>query len=192
MIDTTSLFVHVLAAMGIVSGGVVQILAGVRLRAAATAHEVVTWARFARTAGLIIVGSAVVSLMTGGHLAGAVWTSDAKSGFAFPFISLGVAGLVLLAPIGPMIGGARLRRLIAAAGTDATAPVSADLLAQARSPKLWGPIHSLLGVAIGLVALMVYKPGWVAGAIVLLVGFAAGWAVGIAVSRTTDRAHATA
>lgn len=183
MVDTTSLFLHVLAAIGIVGGGLVQVLAGARVRAATTGRDLATWAGFARTAGVLIAGSAVVSLLTGGHLAGAVWTTEASSGFAQPFITLGAAGLVLLAPVGPMVGGARLRRLAAAAAEvgDAVAPPA--LLADARSPALWGPVHSLVGVGVGLVALMVYKPTWVAGVLLLVVTFAAGWAAGHVVAR---------
>lgn len=178
MIDTSSLFLHVLAAIGIVGGGGMQVLAGTRLREATTGEQIATWARFTRTAGMVIAASAVVSLLTGGHLAGAVWTTEARSGFSHPFITLGVAGLLLLAPIGPMVGGARLRRLVSDSDRIGTAAAPAEVLAETRSPALWGPIHSLVGVGVGLVALMVYKPGWIAGAVLLLATFAAGWIVG--------------
>lgn len=184
MIDTSSLFLHVLAAIGMVSGGVVQVLAGTRVRAARSGREVASWARFARSAGLLIAGSAVVSLMTGGHLAGAVWTTEARSGFSYPFITLGAVGLVVLAPIGPMLGGARLRRLVAAAEQQEEVGVSHELASEARSPGLWGPVHSLLGVGIGFVALMTYKPGWIVGAIILVATFAAGWLAGVVVGRS--------
>lgn len=183
MIDTTSLFLHVLAAIGMVGGGLVQVLAGVRVRAARARDELVAWGRFTRQAGLLIVGSAVLSLMTGGHLAGAVWTTDDRSGFSFPFITLGVIGLVTLAPIGPMLGGARLRRLLAAAADAGPAELPGELRAEASSPAIWGPVHSLLGVGVGFVALMTYKPGWVVGAVLLVATFAAGWLAGIVVAR---------
>lgn len=179
MIDQSAEFLHVLAAIGIMGGGIVQVLAGVRLRAARTGHGIGQWASFARTAGLVIVVSAVVSLLTGGHLAASEpWTTEQISGFSRPFIVLGVAGLVLLAPIGPMLGGARLRRLVRAAESADDEPAPAQVLADARSPGLWGPIHSLVGVGVGFVALMVYKPGWIAGAVLLVATFAAGWVVG--------------
>lgn len=184
MIDTTSLFLHILAAISLIGGGIVQVLAGTRLRSAGSTADVGVWAKFTRSAGWLIVGAAIVSLLTGGHLAGAVWGGDA-GGFSNPFITLGVVGLLVLAPVGPMVGGARLRRLDDAARA-ADGAVSSQLHAAARSPGLWGPIHSLVGVGVGQVALMVYKPGWLTGAIVLVGTFGAGWLAGtIAAARTT-------
>lgn len=188
VIDTTSLFLHVLAAISLVGGGIVQVLAGVRLRASTSPGEVRAWATFTRGAGWLVAGAAVVSLMTGGHLAGAVWGGDA-GGFANPFITLGTIGLLVLAPIGPMVGGARLRRLAVAADPAGTSDTP-GLLAEARSPGLWGAVHSLVGVGVGEVALMIYKPGWLVGAVVLAVTFGGGWFLGaLAAGRATRAAH---
>lgn len=170
--------------MGMVAGGLIQVLAGARVRAAVTGRDLVLWATITRQAGWLIAGAAVVSLLTGGHLAGAVWTTEATSGFSYPFITLGAVGLVVLAPIGPMLGGARLRRLISEAEEVGDAAVADRLRRQASAPSLWGPIHSLVGVAVGFVALMTYKPGWVAGTVLLLVTFALGWGAGTAVARS--------
>lgn len=182
MIDTTSLFLHVLGAVGMLGGGLAQIVAGARLRGSAKAHDVAMWARFVRGMGLLIAGSAVLSLLTGGHLAGAVWTTEAQSGFGYPFITLGAIALVTLAPIGPMVGGARLRRLIETAESMDYDDTSPALTNDAGSPRLWGPIYSLVGVSGGLVALMVYKPGWIVGAALLLVSFVVGWVAGAVVA----------
>ena len=186
MIDTTSLFLHVLAAIGIVAGGVVQVLAGARVRVAATGTALASWATFARAAGVLIAASAAVSLLTGGHLAGAVWGGE-RGGFANPFITLGLLGLVVLAPVGPMVGGAQLRRLVRAGAEVGERAVPQDLVAESRSPLLWGPVHSLLGVGVGLVALMIYKPDWGVGAALLALTFAAGWSVGAALANASSR-----
>lgn len=175
MLDTTSLFLHVLAAVGIIAGGTVQVLAGTRMRSAATGRDLAVWARFTRTGGMVTLVSAAVSLLTGGHLAGAVWGGP-RGGFANPFITLGLVGLLVLAPIGPMVGGARLRRLARAADDLGTRALTPEVKADVRTARLWGPVHSLVGVAIGLVALMVYKPGWGTGGGLLVVTFVIGWA----------------
>lgn len=175
-IDTASLVLHVLAATAMVGGGIVQVMAGVHVRSATTGRDLVQWAGFTRTGGFVILGAAVVSLLTGGHLAGAVW-GDA-GGFELPFITLGMLGLLLLAPIGPMLGGARLRRMVEAAGSAGDGALGTDLRERARASALWGPVHSLPGVAVGLVWLMTAKPGWGLGVVGLLVTFAAGWVAG--------------
>lgn len=182
MIDTSSLFLHVLAAAGILGGGMLQLVAGARIRTAVTGRDIADWARLARTGGLVLAGCAAVSFMTGGHLAGAVWTTEDVSGFSHPFITLGAAGLVVLVPIA-MVGGARLRRLTGAAADVGDAHAPADIMTIARSPQLWAPVHSLLGAGVGLVGLMVYKPGWLVGAAMILLSFAAGWLTGVVVAR---------
>ena len=73
MLDTTSLFLHVLAAIGVAAGGLLQIVAGSRVRSATSGRELADWVGFVRTGGMVTLVSAAVSLLTGGHLAGAVW-----------------------------------------------------------------------------------------------------------------------
>ena len=181
VVDTTSLVLHVLAATAIVGGGIVQVMAGARLRAATTGRDVAQWASFARAGGLVVLVAALLSLLTGGHLAGAVW-GDARGGFSNPFITVGLAAWLLLLPVGPMVGGARLRRLASSAESLGHELVGDDLLAEARSPALWGPVYSLLGAATGLVWLMSAKPDWVGAIIGVFVAFAAGWGWGAAVA----------
>lgn len=164
-----------------------QVLAGVRVRAARTGDELVSWADFTRQAGLLVLVSAFLSLLTGGHLAGAVWTTDQRSGFSHPFITLGVIGLVLLAPIGPMLGGARLRRLVSYGGEVGPGPLPDRVRAEAAAPSLWGPVHSLPAVGVGFVALMIYKPGWIAGGVLLLATFVVGWLAGAVATGTPTR-----
>lgn len=182
MIDSTSLFLHVLAATAMVAGGATQVLAGRRVRTATTGAQLSSWAGFARQAGLLVLVGAVVSFLTGGHLAGAVWTTDQRSGFDHPFITIGVAALVLLAPIGPMLGGPALQRL-AVLGDEQPGPLDPDLLSVAGAARIWAPVHSLLGVSIGIIALMTYKPqSWAIAALLPLLGFGLGWLAGRRVS----------
>lgn len=190
LVDQVSLFLHVVAATFMVGGGTVQVVTGVRLRRATTTEDIAQWASLARIGGWIILGAAVVSLFTGGHLAGAVWGGEA-GGFSNPFITVGVAGLVLLAPVGPMLGGAKLRTLLEHTRHGDTASDVAALQRAANSPALWGPVHSLVGVAIGFIWIMQDKPGWLASALVLLGSFAVGWLWGVVVAARSRRTSAT-
>lgn len=191
IVDQVSLFLHVVAAAFMIGGGTVQVMGGARLRAATSLDDIVDWATLVRAGGFVTLGAAVVSLFTGGHLAGAVWGGD-QGGFSNPFITLGMVGLLLLAPIGPMVGGAHLRRLLEDTRHTDTAGDLPGLRRAASSPALWGPVHSLVGVSIGLIWVMQNKPGWVATALVLLGTFALGWVSGVLVARRprSDRASA--
>lgn len=183
MVDQISVFLHVLAATGMVAGGVVTMMSGARMRNAHTVDDIAQWASFARAGGMVTLSAAVVSLFTGGHLAGAVWTTDAKSGFAFPFITLGAVALLLLAPIGPMVGGGKLRRIQEHARHRDTAADLAGLQRSARSAAIWGPVHSLIGVCVGLIWIMTAKPdNWLVTAAILVATFAVGWLTGVIVS----------
>lgn len=184
-VDTSSLVLHVLAATAIVGGGIVQVMAGARVRSATTGRDLAQWASFARAGGLVVLVAALLSLLTGGHLAGAVWGGD-RGGFENAFITVGLVGWLLLLPIGPMIGGARLRRLAEAADALGADTVPPALASEARSPALWGPITSLLGAAAGLVWLMEAKPGWGVAVAGLLVWFVVGWVAGVVLAGRTS------
>ncbi len=182
MIDQVSLFLHVLAAVGLVGGGFMQVLVGGRLRAATTVTSIGLWGQFALTASTLVLVSMVTSFLTGGHLAGAVWSSDEVSGFSLPFITVGVVALVLAGAVW-WLANARLRRLVdrALGGEDTR------LVVDARSPSLWGPVHGLVGIGVGLIWIMSAKPErWLTAVVVVLGSLVVGWITGLFVSTRTS------
>lgn len=176
---TVGLFLHVLGAAGLFAGAAVQIAAGVRVRAATTGRELAQWATFARSAGAVVAGAAVVSLATGGHLAGVVYgPQDGVNGFTVPFVLWGIVAWVVLLPLGPMIAGPRLRRLAAAGEELGEAPLDTATSADASDGTLWGAAHSLVGLAAGYVWIMEIKPDHPGAILALVGGTAVGWVVG--------------
>lgn len=173
-----SLLLHVLAAAGLIAGATVQITAGVRVRASTTGRELATWAAYARSASLIIAISAVVALGTGGHLAGVLYRDSDVNGFTVPFVLYGIIGWFLLLPIGPMIGGPRLKQLAEQGAELGDEPLTPAIAAAAVSGNLWGAVHSLVGVAAAYIWIMQAKPEAAATGIILLAGLVAGWATG--------------
>lgn len=180
MIDQVSLFLHVLSAVGLVGGGVMQILVGARLRAATTPMSIATWGQFALTGSTLVLVSVVTSFLTGGHLAGAVFSTPEVSGFRQPFITVGVGGLLVGAAVW-WLANTRLRRLVERAlGGDAR------LAADVGSSALWGPVHGLVGIGVGLIWIMTAKPErWLTTVVVVLGSLVLGWLAGLAVSTRT-------
>lgn len=177
MIDQVSLFLHILAAVGLVGGGLMQVLVGGRLRGATTPTSIGLWGQFALTASTIVLVSGVVSFLTGGHLAGAVWSTDELSGFRLPFITVGAAALVLAGVVW-FLANTRLRRLVdRALGGEGT-----RLVTDARSSSLWGPVHGLVGIGVGLIWVMSSKPGWLTSVVVVVGSLVVGWVTGLLVS----------
>lgn len=178
MIDQVSVFLHVLAAVGLVGGGIMQVLVGGRLRAATTPMSIGIWGQFALTASTLVLVSAVVSLLTGGHLAGAVWTTDDRSGFSYPFITVGLVGLVVAGGVW-WLAAARFRRLVERAHAKDVERLATDV----RSSALWGPVHGLVGIGIGLIWIMTTRPErWLTAGVVVLGSLVLGWIAGLAVS----------
>ncbi len=178
MVDQVSLFLHVLAAVGLLGGAVAQVMVGARLRGATTPMSIGTWGGFAQALGTLVLVSGVVSLLTGGHLAGAVWSSEESSGFSQPWITLGLVGLVVAGGLW-WLGSSRLRRLVERTRTDEPARLVVD----ARASALWGPVHGLVGLGVGMVWIMTTKPaGWVTTGVVLAGMLVLGWIAGLLVS----------
>lgn len=59
-----SLVLQVLAAAGIIGGGIVQVMTGRRLQTASDVTEIGRWAGFARSAGPLLAGWLIGSLPT--------------------------------------------------------------------------------------------------------------------------------
>lgn len=181
MIDQVSLFLHIVAAVGLVGGGVMQVLVGSRLRAATTPTSIGLWGQFALTASTIVLVSGVTSFLTGGHLAGAVWSSDERSGFTLPWITIGAVALVLAGVVW-FVANTRLRRLVDRALSGDGGRLASDV----GSSTLWGPVHGLVGLGLGLIWIMSSKPaGWLTAIVVVLGSLVVGWISGLLVSNRT-------
>lgn len=181
VIDQVSLFLHIVAAVGLVGGGFMQVLVGGRLRAASTPTSIGLWGQFAMTASTTVLVAGVTSFLTGGHLAAAVWSSEEVSGFSRPFISVGVGALVLAGVVWFLVN-TRLRRLV----DRALSGEGARLVVDTRSSSLWGPVHGLVGIGVGLIWIMSAKPErWLTAIVVVLGTLVVGWITGLLVSTRT-------
>jgi hypothetical protein len=175
---TVALFIHLLGVVTLfVATGIVQ-RGGAGVRRSSTVDEVRLWLALVRATRPMFPAALVGILGSGLYLTDQAW------GFTTPWVVVGIVSIVLLG----IIGGAVVGRGFAAIGRAATSSgsVSPELAGIVARPTPWVAAAALNGMAIGLLWLMVTKPGWTQSiAVVTALGVAGGIIGFTAVRRAT-------
>jgi hypothetical protein len=174
-------YVHLLSVfIGVGAASVVAVCL-FQLRAATTLAEAVPWGAVAgKTEHAFPI--AILGLFgTGAYMTSDLWT------WSTTWIDVSLAGLVLVALQGPLVGGRTAKRLKQALQDNGPGPLGEKALRMARHPGLWIAEFANLGVVLGIVWNMTQKPG-TGEAIAAIVG---GYAVGLLVGMWLRRAPAT-
>src|SRR5215472_84947 len=120
-----------------------------RLRRATTLTEALAWIEPVPRLPLIVAGSGLVTLFSGGYLA----MRTSAFGLAWPKVA--VAALLLMAPLGAVTG--RRMRAIRQACTNATA-IDGELLSRLQDPFLKISLCIRVSIFLSVVLLMGAKP----------------------------------
>jgi hypothetical protein len=180
----TGLMIHIVSAMVLMAGLVIELLSGHLLTRAEDTSQVRVLGKAAEIGGRLAAVSLLGLMLSGPDLAN-------RSGF---FAGDGVQGWVAIAIVMILVmgaaGGAIHRRtfkeLVALAGTAGAVPVSGELRARMARPTAWISMHTVLGATLAVIWLMSNKPLGVVGSITpVLIGAGIGGAIGIAVARMT-------
>jgi hypothetical protein len=166
------LYIHLLALfIGIGAGAVVAVCL-LQLRAARTLADALPWGVVAgkteRAFPIAILGL----FGTGAYMTSDIWTWSTR------WIDVSIAGLVLLAIQGPLVGGRAAKKLEQALHANGPGPLGERARQMTRQPGLWITEFANLGVVFGIVWNMTEKPG-VGGAIAAVLG---GYVVGALVA----------
>jgi hypothetical protein len=164
------LFLHIVGALGIFAGLAIEQAALFNLRRASTNAQAREWLSLLRTLQRSSGPSALVLLVTGVYMMATRWSHQAWAG-------LGLVGMILLALIGALVTGRRMKPIGQAVFTS-DGPLPPALRDRLSDPVLRLSAWVRLGLALGLVFNMSVKPG-TAGAVAALV-IAAGLGVLVA------------
>ncbi len=171
--------IHILGVIGLFTGSGIAFAGMLRMRQAADVRQMREWTALASGPARGLPLTLLFILLPGIYMVEDVW------GWDTPWMSVGLTMYLLMLPLALAIN---LRRLLALHRATSSAPdglVPASLDRQRRDPILWTSVQVMTAVDIGIVVLMVTKPGL--GGSLTTIGIAL--AVGIAVSLPLWRAQ---
>ena len=171
------LFVHLCALLAAIGAGSIAHLAQARMAGAATPAEARSWARLLKKLAPVFPVALLGLLLSGAYLVHDRWT------WHLGWVDAGLVGIALLLVNGRGIIGRRLQAV-------GRAP-DAEILALARDPLVHAAAWANTGLAISIAFVMVDKPGLPGSLASLVVGIAAGAAVGSRVGAPASRTAAS-
>ena len=164
------LFVHVLGALGLfVTTGIGQLVLA-RLRRAQTVAQARDWLEVAQGVARVEPLVALVLLGAGLYLTATAW------GWRVAWIDVALGALLGVVVIGSAVGGPRVVARARAAAEAPEGPIPAELRTRLDDPVLWTLARVTAALQLGIVYLMVVKPGLLGSLAALGVALALGLA----------------
>jgi hypothetical protein len=171
------LYLHLLALFVGIGAGAVLLVCLFQLKGAKSVADAIPWAIVtAKTEKAFPV--AVLGLLgTGAYMTTDLWT------WSTGWIDVSIAGLVLLALQGPLVGGRTGRMLERALHENGDGDLGEKARRMTRHPGLWVTEFANFGIVFGIVWNMTEKPGTGAAVAAVVVGYLVGAALALAVTR---------
>jgi hypothetical protein len=174
------LYIHLLALFIGVGAGSVLLTCLLQLRKAQTLAEAGPWGMVAGKVTRLFPIAVLGLFASGAYMTSDVWTWSTR------WIDVSIAGLVVIALQGPLVGERAAHRLKHALRENGPGPLGEHARRMTRHPGLWLTELTNLGLVLGIVWNMTQKPGlW--GSIAAPV---CGYAVGVVLALRFTRAPA--
>lgn len=172
------LYIHFLALFVGIGAGSVLSVALFQLRASQTLEQAVPWGMLAGKVEKAFPVAVLGLFGSGAYMTSDLWT------WSTGWIDVSIAGLVLLALQGPLVGGRTGKLLERALHENGPGPLGDAARRMTRHPGLWVTEFSNLGVVFGIVWNMTQKPGTGASIAAVAVGYLVGAAVAYQFTRS--------
>jgi len=172
-----ALSLHLLSLLVMAGGITVFGLCFWRLRSARSLEEAVPRIRLIDRTGWTFPVSILGLLATGAYLTQHAWT------WSTSWIDVSMAGLILVALQGPLLGGPRTKALAEAVDANGPGELGERPRWLARDPVLWIVLLANPGVVLAIVWNMTVKPGMPGAVAAVVLGYAVGAIAAIALTR---------
>jgi hypothetical protein len=176
-----ALFVHLLGVIALFGAFVLLQRAGGHLRAAETVEQVRVWADLARSTTGMLIGGAVMLLLSGMFMLADTWGSMP------PWAAVALVGLVAITVLHAVVNRPHFARVGVAAAAAADGPLPPELARLIATPLSWALVFSMNGVALGSLWLMATKLDWIGSIVSVVILGALGAAIGTVVVRPRGR-----
>lgn len=183
------LYVHLLSLFVGIGAGSVLLACLLRLRAARTLEQAVPWGMMAGQVGKFFP-VAILGLFGSGLYLTTEDTFPWSMGTGW--VDIGIVALVVLFVQGAGIAERTGHKLGAALQANGPGPLGPEARRMALHPGLWVVEFSNLGIVFGVVWNMTQKPGLGGAIAAVLVGYAAGAALALLVTRSPQEELASA
>jgi len=173
------LYIHLLSLLVGFSAGVIEAVCLLKLRVAETLADAAPWGQLAGQIEKAFPVAIVGLYGTGAYMTSHFWT------WSTSWIVLPIVGLAVLSLQGPLVAGRRghaLKETLLANGPGLLGPEARRM---ARDKALWIAASTNEALVLGIVWVMVEKPGWGGGIAALVVAYAVGVGVALSLTRGT-------
>ena len=171
-----ALFIHMLGLITLFIGfGILQ-RAGLRVRRAKTSNEAGQWLEFMRPVGRMLPSGTAMLFLSGVYMMDQAWTLET------PWIAVGLVSVILLG-VGSIILTRCVRALEKHLGRGRTWALAPGGAREVQHSVLWTTATTLNALALAVVLVMSFKPGWTASVGIALAGILVGACAGPIVAR---------
>jgi hypothetical protein len=175
---SVSLFVHVLGAAGLFVALGLEWAALRGLLRATTAPEARGWLGLFPILRRIYPWTFVAILTSGVYMMVVEWAER-------PWIILGLLAMLALPPVGAVMTGRRMRRIVPAL-EDVPGALEPEIRTRLADPALRLSLRLRVGLAVAIVFLMTVKPGWIGSLIAITAFTGLGALIGVSARKGTE------
>ena len=171
------LYVHIVSLLVGFGAGVVETVCLLKLRRAETLADAVPWGQLAGQIEKAFPVAIVGLYASGAYMTSQLWT------WSTSWIVLPIVGLAVISLQGPLVAGRRGHALKQALAANGPRPLGPEARRMTLDRPLWIAGLTNEALVLGIVWVMVEKPGWASGVAVLLIAYVVGLTAAIALTR---------
>jgi hypothetical protein len=171
------LYIHLLCLLIGFSAGVIEAVCLLKLRGAETLETAVPWGQLAGQIEKAFPIAIIGLYATGAYMAHHSWS------FSDSWVVIPIVGLAVLSLQGPLVAGRQGHKLKHALMANGPGPLGEEARQLTVDRLLWSAAFTNGVLVLGIVWVMVQKPGWGGGIAALVISYAVGLVLALTLAK---------